>query len=243
MKKHTVSAVAGFLAAAIALCALCAGEVLLARFMRREPLPASASETEVESRFCVVIDAGHGGIDSGAVSASGVLEKDINLAVAKKLEALCDAAGIDCVMTRSEDRLVVDDSVRERRKMHDLKNRIAIAKSEESPIFVSIHMNNFPEKRYSGLQVWYSKNDERSRSLAALIQTYARTFLDPSNSREIKRAGSSIFVLDRLDVPAVLVECGFLSNPDECERLSSDSYQTELALVIFSGILEFLADA
>ena len=98
MKKHTVSAVAGFLAAAIALCALCAGEVLLAQFMRREPLPASASETEVESRFCVVIDAGHGGIDSGAVSASGVLEKDINLAVAKKLEALCDAAGIDCVM-------------------------------------------------------------------------------------------------------------------------------------------------
>lgn len=244
MKKQTFGAVAGFLAAAIALGALCVGEALLARFMTRGTLATVASEQSCEKQsFCIVIDAGHGGIDSGAVSASGILEKDINLAVAQKLEALCSAAGIDCVMTRREDRLVVDDSVKERRKMHDLKNRIAIAKEQKSPLFVSIHMNNFPEKRYSGLQVWYSKNDERSRSLAACVQTFARTFLDPSNSRETKRAGSSIFVLDRLDVPAILVECGFLSNPDECNKLATDEYQTELALVIFSGILEFLAAA
>ena len=93
MKKHTVSAVAGFLAAAITLCALCAGEVLLARFMRREPLPASASETEVESRFCVVIDAGHGGEDGGAVSKDGIHESQLNLEIAHRLDDLLHLLG------------------------------------------------------------------------------------------------------------------------------------------------------
>ena len=124
--------------------------------------------------------------------------------------------------------------------MHDLKNRVALTESIESPIFISIHMNNFPDKRYSGLQVWYSKNDERSSSLAAMVQTYAKTFLDPSNERETKRAGSAIYVLDRLKVPAVLVECGFMSNPDECRRLASEEYQTELAMVIFAAAIEFM---
>ena len=227
--------IAGFLAIMTVICALCAGEVILARFMSK-PLETVAV---TKMNFTLVIDAGHGGIDGGAVSASGKLEKDINLAVAKKLEALCKLSGVDCVMTRSEDRLVVDDSVKKKRKMYDLKNRVAVAEGLESPVFVSIHMNNFPDKRYSGLQVWYSKNDESSASLAADIQTYAKTFLDPGNERETKRAGSSIFVLDRLRVPAVLVECGFMSNPEECERLIDEDYQTKLAMVIFAAVIEF----
>ena len=229
--------IAGFLAIMTVICALCFGEVLLARFMSDTPLETAA---ESDVKYTIVIDAGHGGIDGGAVGASGELEKNFNLAVAKRLEALCKVAGVDCVMTRSEDRLVVDDSVTKKRKMHDLKNRVALTESIESPVFISIHMNNFPDKRYSGLQVWYSKNDERSGSLAAMVQTYAKTFLDPSNERETKRAGSAIYVLDRLKVPAVLVECGFMSNPDECRKLASEEYQTELAMVIFAAAIEFM---
>ena len=236
MEKKSGSFI-GFLAIMTVLCALCAGEVLLARFMSDTPLEVS---TTSEKHYTVVIDAGHGGIDGGAVSASGILEKDVNLAVARKLAALCDASGIDFVMTRDEDRLLVDDSIKKKRKMHDLKNRVALTESTENAVFVSIHMNNFPDKRYSGLQVWYSENDELSQSLAALVQTYAKTFLDPQNSREIKKAGSAIFVLDRLNVPAVLVECGFLSNPYECRLLSTEEYQMKLALVIFAGICDFL---
>ena len=100
-------------------------------------------------------------------------------------------------------------------------------------------MNNFPDKRYSGLQVWYSKNDESSASLAANIQTFAKTFLDPRNERETKRADSAIFVLDRLKVPAVLVECGFMSNPEECLKLADGDYQTKLAMVIFAAVVSF----
>lgn len=237
-------ALAGFLAIVTVLCALCAGEALLARYMsggfgeQRVGLVKSL-ETEQKS-YTIVIDAGHGGIDGGAVSKSGVLEKELNLSVAKRLEELCRLSGINCVMTRSDDRLVVDDSVKVKRKMHDLKNRVAIAEGIEDSILVSIHMNNFPDERYSGFQVWYSKNNESSRSLAAVLQTYARSFLDLENTREIKAAGSSIYLLDRTDSPAVLVECGFLSNPEECERLMTDEYQIELAMVILAALTDFM---
>ena len=233
---NKVRTIAGFLAIMTVICALCAGEVILSRFMADKPLE---TVSDSEHKFTLVIDAGHGGIDGGAVSASGKLEKDFNLAVAKKLEALCRISGVDCVMTRTEDRLVVDDTVTKKRKMHDLKNRVAIAENADSPIFVSVHMNNFPDKRYSGLQVWYSKNDESSASLAANIQTFAKTFLDPRNERETKRADSAIFVLDRLKVPAVLVECGFMSNSEECLKLADGDYQTKLAMVIFAAVVSF----
>ncbi len=231
-------ALAGFLAVVTVLFALCAGEVLLARFMSGQTV--GLIDRDTAARYTIVIDAGHGGMDGGAVSASGVLEKELNLAVAQRLYELCRIAGLDCVMTRSDDNLVVDDSVKSKRKMHDLKNRVALAEGIENSIFVSIHMNNFPDERYSGLQVWYSKNNESSATLAALLQTYARTFIDPTNQRETKAAGSSIYVLDRISVPAVLVECGFLSNPEECERLSSEEYQLKLAVVLFAAISEFV---
>lgn len=174
---------------------------------------------------------------------NGVLEKDLNLSVAKKLSAICSAAGVDNILTRTEDAMLVDDSVKSHRKMHDLKNRVSTAEGAAAdgviPIFISIHMNNFPSDRYSGLQVWYSKNDPRGSALAIKIQETAKTYLDPSNDRQTKAAGSSIYVLDRIRIPAVLVECGFLSNPGECEKLCSDSYQTQLAAAIFAGIAGF----
>ena len=102
-------------------------------------------------------------------------------------------------------------------------------------------MNSYPDSRYSGLQVWYSKNDERSRSFASYVQSYAAGYLDPSNTRVIKPATSSIYLLDRLQVPAILIECGFLSNENESALLASDDYQTKLALVIFAALCDSIS--
>ena len=242
-KGKGIAAALGFTAIVLALCVLCAGAVLLGDYLLGEGMLDAGSAPE-ERRVLIVIDPGHGGMDGGAVGTNGALEKDINLSVAKKLYELCRIAGIDCRMTRESDCMLVDDSIKTRRKMHDLKNRVAFAEAAGSDwdvtLFVSLHMNNFSQSRYSGLQVWYSKNDERSKSLAAYLQTYARTYLDSANEREIKAAGSSIYVLDRIKLPAVLIECGFLSNPEECERLCNDKYQKSLASVIFAGLVGYI---
>lgn len=205
--------------------------------------PERQTSNDAGTRYVIVIDAGHGGADGGAVGSGGVLEKDLNLSVAKKLSALCEAAGVRHIMTREDDRMLVDDSVKSRRKMLDLKNRVSVAGNAAGdgvvPLFVSIHMNYFPSGGYSGLQVWYSVNDPRGQLLAESIQGIARDYIDPSNSRRIKAADQSIYVLDRAKVPAVLVECGFLSNPEEQGKLCTDEYRTEIAMAIFAGIAAF----
>ena len=194
----------------------------------------------------VVIDPGHGGEDGGASSASGVVEKDVNLAVAFALRDLFEAAGIPVVMTRTEDILLYDRGVnfQGRKKVLDLAARQLIAEktaqaaSEEggASLFISIHMNAFPAPQYSGMQVWYGVGDPLSREMADAIQTASLTLM-PNNRRKTKAAGSNIYLLDRIKTPAVLVECGFLSNPDEAEKLAAEAYRYALAAVIFAGVV------
>lgn len=199
-----------------------------------EPLPSAP--------ITVVIDAGHGGEDGGASSESGIVEKNLNLSIAKQLAALLRANGVRVVMTREEDVLLYDRNVdyQGRKKQLDLQARREIAEATSNCIFVSIHMNSYPQPRYRGLQVWYSPNDERSLSLAERIQQITCEKLQPENDRACKRATSSIYLLHRLTVPAVLVECGFLSNPEEASLLADPAYQRQLSLVLFSAILEEL---
>ncbi len=237
--RKIAAAIVSFLLIMALLLGACALTFSLARFFSGD---AHAMSMEIVKRELptIVIDAGHGGMDSGAVGVDGCLEKEINLAVAERLYALFQLAGIDCVMTRTEDLMLVDDSVKSHRKMHDLKNRLAIVNELEAmgkdTVFLSIHMNNFSIARYSGLQVWYSASDARSRELATYVQSYAKTFLDPSNTREVKRATSSIYILDHITTPAILVECGFLSNPEECTKLGTEAYRNELAATIFAAV-------
>ncbi len=242
-----ISAGISFTAAVILLCAVCALTWGIGRFAARgSVVSVSHEQNTVISTPTVVIDAGHGGMDGGASGADGTVEKEINLAVAKRLELLLNLSGIECVMTREEDRMLVGDDIKEHRKMHDLKNRLAVAEeiSENggNSVLVSIHMNNFSSSKYYGLQVWYSGNNPDSSQLASYVQSYAATFLDTSNKREIKRATSSIYILDRATVPAVLVECGFLSNSEECAKLKSESYQTELAVTMFSALCQWMGN-
>lgn len=245
-RKSRLPAAIGFTVAVALLCAVCVLTRLVLFWTSDEEASVPVIESEVRTKYpVVVIDAGHGGIDGGAVGIDGSVEKNINLAVSKRLEAICRLAGLDCVMTRTEDRMLADESLKKHRKMHDLKNRLAVVDSVTGSggeaVLISVHMNNFSSPKYSGLQVWYSKNNSKSMELARSVQGYAKTWLDGGNNREIKPATSAIYMLERAEVPAVLVECGFMSNPEECEKLNTASYQTSLATVIFSALCSYLA--
>lgn len=194
----------------------------------------------IETKKSVIIDAGHGGSDGGAVSTvNGALEKDLNLSVSLMLSELLQASGIDVIMTRTEDVLLYDENTRGTKKSQDLKNRLLYTVNNPDSIFVSIHMNTFPREQYKGLQVFYSPNNDSSRDLADIVQSTTKAYLQNDNQREIKRANSNIYILWRTEVPAVLVECGFLSNSEEAELLTTDEYRQKLALVLYSSIMNY----
>lgn len=190
----------------------------------------------------VIIDAGHGGPDGGTSAEDGTLEKNINLQIAVKLDEFLKSMGIETVMIRSEDISVHDDyakTIREK-KISDIKNRLSVIENTDSAVFVSIHQNHFSQSKYSGLQVFYSKNNQESRSLADFVRQSVITSLQPENSREIKESGSDIYLLYHATVPAVMVECGFLSNYEEAQKLKDEEYQRKLAFLIALGITDFI---
>ena len=200
------------------------------------------SSSNNEIRF--VIDAGHGGEDAGAISADGTLEKDLNLEIASLISGLLELNGNDVKMTRETDTLLYDyyddlESYTGQKKVYDLKNRVKIAEENENSIYVGIHMNKFSIPKYKGLQVYYSKNDESSVDIATSIKNNTKSYLQKDNTRSIKQASSSIYVLDKIRLPAVLIECGFLSNDEELANLKDNNYKAKLALTIFSSLVDF----
>ncbi|MBQ0124878.1 MAG: N-acetylmuramoyl-L-alanine amidase [Clostridiales bacterium] len=188
----------------------------------------------------VVAPAGHGGRDGGAVADDGTLEKELNLALSEDLRDVLSLFGIDTVMTRDSDVMLADDAS-EHKKRDDLQNRVKIAEQTKNCVFVSIHMNKFPVQKYSGLQVYFSPNNEESKILAECIQSAVKNNFQKDNFRGTKAGGSSIYLLENLTCPAVLVECGFLSNPGELELLKSESYRQTLAFIIAAAVAEYLS--
>lgn len=185
----------------------------------------------------VIIDAGHGGIDGGAVGINGTLEKELNLEIAKVLGALMRVSGYNVVMTRTDDTMLTTDDGHGSAKTRDLKKRIEIASGYPDGLMVSLHCNKFPSESCKGLQVYYSEN-ELARDTAKSIQDSVIALLQPTNHRKPKQADSSIYLLHRALIPSVLVECGFLSNTEECSLLCDEGYRKKLALCILSGINE-----
>lgn len=205
---------------------------------------AVAAALEQKIKKCLVIDPGHGGEDGGTVGVNGVLEKDLNLSLSEVLGAILEFSGYEVVQTRKEDKMLYDRNVnyRGRKKMLDLKGRLEIAQAIKPELFIGIHMNAFPEQKYSGLSVYYSKNQLQSKDAAELIRVSVKNTLQPDNNRETKAASSNIYILDRISCPAILIECGFLSNPAECEKLSSYDYRRELSFVLYSSLVSFLEE-
>ena len=189
----------------------------------------------------LIIDAGHGGMDGGAVGVDKALEKDINLSIAKKLSSMAKAYGFEVLMTREEDVSIHDDGVTgiRNQKVSDIHNRLKLSQENPGAIFISIHQNKFTQQRYWGTQVFYSRQNPESKAIAEIIKDNVRESLQPENSRETKPAQKDLYILYNSTNPAVMIECGFLSNPQECERLQDEKYQQGLAFVILSSIIEY----
>ena len=198
--------------------------------------PLDAFETAVSSARKIVIDPGHGGKDGGAVSLTGTHEKHLNLCVAFDMTELLHALGYEVILTRDSDiELTHPDGGT--RKMQDLKGRLEIAQSNPGAFFVSIHMNKFAEEKYSGLQVYYSPNDNKSRILADSVQETVRHRLQKDNDRAVKKATSDIFLLDKISSPAILIECGFISNQSESKLLDTPEYRRKLSYTIVTAVI------
>ena len=193
----------------------------------------------VERQHRIVIDAGHGGVDGGATSCTGVLESQINLEIALRLDDLMHLLGYDTVMIRKTDTSVyTQGQTIAAQKVSDLKERVRIVNQTENAILISIHQNTFSDSRYGGAQVFYAK-DEDSRQLANQIQNDLIRYLNPESHRKPKKA-SGIYLMDHIDHTGVLVECGFISNPEEEAKLRNNAYQKKLCCVIVSSLSQVI---
>ena len=189
----------------------------------------------------IIIDAGHGGFDGGAVADDGTLEKDINLKIARILGEFCSLGGFQVIMTRTDSNGIEKDDTDTiaNRKKSDMRRRLNIINENPDALFISVHLNKFPSSSAKGSQVFYSRNNPLSLNLAENIQNSIVSRLQPDNSRLIKKADNTIFLLKNSIIPSVIVECGFLSNREELLSLKDNEYQSKIAFSIYCGILDY----
>lgn len=184
----------------------------------------------------VIIDAGHGGEDGGAVAHDGTMEKNLNLDIACRLKEICELAGYTVYMTRESDQSLSGESFN---KNADMQARIRLAREHPDAIFISIHLNKFSIEKYNGAQVFYSSNNSQSIELAQAIQSAIQRNLQPQNNRQIKSGDDNSVLLRVIDTPAVIVEGGFLSNQEELAQLKTETYRSQLAYCIFLGMIQY----
>ena len=209
-------------------------------FVDVEPVNVSKS---IDNGFIIIIDAGHGGSDGGAVAFDGTNEAVLNLQIAKKLDEVLSVLGFNTVMTRTDVNSIGDSSssVREE-KVSDIHKRMDIMNSFDNCVFVSVHQNFFGGSSSRGTQVFYSGNNPESEYIAEHIQSSVISTVQPDNKRKIKKSTSDIYLLYHAEKPAVLVECGFMSNGAELEKLKDESYQLELVLALTDGIINYTTE-
>ncbi len=181
----------------------------------------------------IIVDAGHGGFDGGAVASDNTLEKELNLEIAKLLRNYLLSSGYNVIMTREGDGALSDQ------KMDDMRKRLQTMQENRDALFISIHCNKFPVSSARGLQVFYSENTDSSKELADLIQKQYNTTLNKNCRRVSKPSDNAIYLLDKAPCDAVLIECGFVSNKAELELLKDDNYKTELAKMIATSVNRF----
>lgn len=223
------------LAAAICFTILMLTESL--RLLERQTLPAVVPVVTGQART-LILDAGHGGEDGGAVAPNGTPESQINLAVVLKMDALLGFYGVSPMLLRDADRSLHDESAETLRekKVSDLKNRAAAIEQTANAVLISVHQNSYPEQKYRGSQVFFAPT-EGSQPLAQHIQQSLRTGLQPDNIRETKEIPDTVYLMNHVTCPAVLVECGFLTNPEENLLLQDEGYQRKLAAVLTAAWL------
>lgn len=200
---------------------------------------------KANNKISIIIDPGHGGMDSGAVNQYGENEAPINLEISKYLMAFLDSTGFEVEMTRYNSRGLYDENgnttIREK-KNEDLRNRIEIINESNADLVISVHLNSFTQSQYYGAQTFYKNKCEQSKVAAETIQDSLRNILDKNNDR-VPQSKRDVKVIDNSNVPIVLVECGFVSNPEEGKLLSTSQYQEKVAWAIYAGIIEYFEKA
>ena len=202
----------------------------------------SSSQTEESSELpknlgVIVLDAGHGGLDPGKVGINDVLEKDINLAIVLKLRPLLEEYGFTVHLTRDSDK-ILGPANSSRPKRDDMIARVDMVKELHPYFTISIHQNSFPTPSVNGPQVFYYKDSVESATMAQIIQNSLNQYLNPQKKRE-PQANANYYLLTRTPTPTVIVECGFLSNPDEAALLATESYQQKVAEAVYMGIVSY----
>ena len=188
----------------------------------------------------IVIDAGHGKPDEGAESSTGTTEAAINLKIALKLQNLLEQSGTTVILTRSDENAIynIDSKTLKQKKISDIHNRVKIGNESSADIFVSIHLNKIPESQYDGWQTFYREGSSEGQKLAVAIQNNLNNTIQKENNRVAKTI-DNIYIIKHVEIPITIVECGFLSNPEEEKQLLDDKYQDKLAWGIYNGIIEY----
>lgn len=193
----------------------------------------------LENRRCIVIDPGHGGEDGGAVSITGANESAINLEISLRLQDLFHLLGYDTKMIRTTDRSIyTQGNTIASKKASDLKERVRIINATENALLLSIHQNHFSESKYSGAQVFYAQT-QGSKDLAEQLQAALVQTVNPGSGRSCKQS-TGVYLMEHISCPGILVECGFLSNPEEEAKLRTSEYQKKLCCVIAASVSQFL---
>lgn len=191
-----------------------------------------------EDTRLIMIDAGHGGNDPGKVGVDGVLEKDLNLQLAKKLKTLLEQQDMEVMLVREEDRGLYDENA-SNKKVQDMKRRCELINEEQPFCVVSIHQNSYHEESIHGAQVFYYSTSRESEKLAKVLQSELVRVAEPENTRQAK-ANDTYYLLKKTEAPVVIVECGFLSNWADCAKLQDENYQDKLVWAIHMGILKYM---
>lgn len=190
----------------------------------------------------IVVDAGHGGLDGGASSKDGLLEKDVTLIIAKQLRDYLQEAGALVIMTRETDRDLADENVSRirDRKVQDLKRRVQLVNNSDADLFISIHLNAIPSPKWKGAQTFYNRTIEENEKMAKFVQDEIRRNLE--NTNRVAKPIGNVYLLKKAKIPGVLVEVGFLSNIEEARLLSTEKYQQKVAAAIYQGISRYFSD-
>ena len=188
----------------------------------------------------IVLDAGHGKPDEGAVGIYGTTEEAINLKITLKLKALLEESGAQVILTRSDENGIYSSECTtiKSKKVSDIKNRVKIGNNSSADIFVSIHLNKIPQNQYWGWQTFYKDGDENSKFLATSIQNNLNETISSENKR-VPMKLNNVYIMKHVEIPIALVECGFLSNKEEASKLVTDEYQDKIAWGIYDGIMDY----
>ena len=192
----------------------------------------------------VILDAGHGTPDEGAQSSDGVTEAETNLKITLKVQKLLEQNGCNVILTRSDDNAIydLDSKTLRQKKVSDIKNRVKIGNESSADVFVSIHLNKISESQYYGWQCFYNTKSEKGIDLAKSIQESLNEAIEKENNRVAMKL-NSVYIMKNVEIPISIVECGFLSNPEEEKQLLEDSYQERLAWGIYNGIMEYFLES